>query len=293
MYNKTIEQFNEITKNLWEKERSLLDLAYHFTENAHQWQLRKTWEPYFYHPIQTSINLWEKFKDIPLMLAWLLHDTVEDNPDISIEDIYAEFWSEVGFLVDSVTKNTPRLYKNPQKFEKKIDKFLYAGFQDIRCYLLKLADRADNIKTIQNLKDNKQVRMAFETQAIFTPLEHLLNYKNIMSIQEAKDNFHTLIQENNIQNFSELKNFLTRQTFQNFSNECFDAVYRNSGNVAWKINDKKMLNNLLEIHNINEKIEVLSIESNAFDDFAFTFQFKKWQIMNNSIKLEIWNTYSF
>jgi len=45
---------------------------------------------------------------------------------------------------------------------------------NVKCFLLKLADRDDNLKTIANLKDNKQVRMAFETQAIFTPLEDVI-----------------------------------------------------------------------------------------------------------------------
>jgi (p)ppGpp synthase/HD superfamily hydrolase len=42
---------------------------------------------------------------------------------------------------------------------------------DVRCFLLKLADREDNIKTLSILPDDKQVRMAFETQAIFSPLD--------------------------------------------------------------------------------------------------------------------------
>jgi (p)ppGpp synthase/HD superfamily hydrolase len=45
---------------------------------------------------------------------------------------------------------------------------------NIKCFLLKLADRDDNLKTFTNLKDNKQVRMAFETQAIFSPLESII-----------------------------------------------------------------------------------------------------------------------
>jgi (p)ppGpp synthase/HD superfamily hydrolase len=45
---------------------------------------------------------------------------------------------------------------------------------NVKCFLLKLADRDDNMKTLTNLKDNKQVRMAFETQAIFSPLEEII-----------------------------------------------------------------------------------------------------------------------
>ncbi|MFZ5341789.1 MAG: HD domain-containing protein [Patescibacteria group bacterium] len=42
---------------------------------------------------------------------------------------------------------------------------------NIKCLLLKIADREHNLNSIDNLKSNKQIRMAFETQAIYYPLK--------------------------------------------------------------------------------------------------------------------------
>jgi (p)ppGpp synthase/HD superfamily hydrolase len=74
-----------------------------------------------------------------------------------------------------------------------MDKLMYAGMKDVRCFLLKLADREDNLKTLGNLKAHKQVRMAFETQAIFTPLEIILKFPRLNSILESRKNLESYL----------------------------------------------------------------------------------------------------
>lgn len=293
MYWELSHKFSDICNSLEELQKQKLQLAYDFAYQAHLGQKRKSGEDYFIHPLAVAIDLYHKFGNLDLVAAWLLHDTVEDNENIEINEIYEKFWDEVGFMVDAVTKNTKQLYKSDIVFERKIDKFLYGGTKDIKVFLLKLADRDDNLKTINNLKDNKQVRMAFETQAIFSPLEMVIDYKNIDSIQQAEDNLSTHCKKLDICEYKKLKDYLISVTFSNFSNECFDSVYQNTANVAWKINSREVLDELLKTPNINDKIETLSIESWEYDYFAFMFRFKKWQVMNNEIKLEIWDTYSF
>lgn len=293
MYWELSDQFSAICNSLEETQKQKLQLAYEFAELAHKWQKRKSGEDYFIHPVAVSINLYDKFWDLDLAIAGLLHDTVEDNEDIEIDEIYEKFWDNIWFMVDAVTKNTKQLYNSDFIFERKIDKFLYGWTKDIKVFLLKLADREDNLKTINNLKDNKQVRMAFETQAIFSPLEMVIDYKNIDSIQQAHDNLYTHCKKLDICEYKKLKDYLISVTFGNFSNECFDSVYQNTANVTWKINSRAVLDELLKTPNINDKIETLSIESWEKDYFAYMFRFKKWQVMKNDIKLEIWDTYSF
>jgi len=72
-----------------------------------------------------------------------------------------------------------------------------------------------------------------------------------------------------------LKDYLINKTFRNFSNECFDSVYKNSGNVTWKISNQEVLDNFLKIPDIDNKIETVSMEYNLSENFSFNFRFKK------------------
>lgn len=266
--------------------------VYNFSKIAHEGQKRKSWEPYFLHPLMVWINLWTKFQDINLFAAWLLHDTVEDSPNIEMQDIYEQFWEEIGYIVDAASKNVATYHNSNLTFDRKIDKLIYGWMRNIKCFLVKIADRNDNLQTLQNLKNNKQVRMAFETQAIFSPLETVFDYHNINSLNEAEDNFNIVIQRNNIKGSADFKNYLTQKTFKNFSNECFDSVYQNSNNVTWKITNKDTFRDFIQITDIEQKIELHSMESNELWEFLATFTFLKWEIIEN-ISLSIWDTYSF
>ena len=81
--------------------------------------------------------------------------------------------------------------------------------------------------------------------------------------------------------------------YKNLSDESFESVYNHSGNVTWQINDKKILEKLVEIPDIDEKIEIISIENWERDYFIFQFKFKKWEILNKKIPLDVSNVYSF
>jgi (p)ppGpp synthase/HD superfamily hydrolase len=286
-------RFNDILSSLNEKERRFLSWVYDFAYDAHLGQKRKSWEDYFIHPLAVSIKLHNKFNDSQLTCAGLLHDTVEDNPEIYIKDIYLNFWFEIWYLVDSVTKNKQKYYWEEFIFERKIDKFLFWWMNNIKCFLLKLADRDDNMKTLANLKDNKQVRMAFETQAIFSPLEEIIWFHTINSIEEWNNNLRNHCNERKLNNYLELKDYLINKTFRNFSNESFDTVYKNTANVSWKITDRDTFITFLKIPNIDDKIDIETIQINENWKFLAIIKFKKWEIIDKDITLEISDTYSF
>ena len=82
----------------------LVEKAYHFAEKAHAGQLRKSGEPYFVHPLTVAGILAKLMLDAPTIAAGLLHDTVEDCEDVTLEVIEKEFGQEVALLVDGVTK---------------------------------------------------------------------------------------------------------------------------------------------------------------------------------------------
>ena len=83
----------------------VIQCAYEYADKAHAGQYRKSGEPFIEHPLQTALTLSGLRLDAPTLAAALLHDVVEDC-DVSIEELKAEFGSEIATLVDGVTKFT-------------------------------------------------------------------------------------------------------------------------------------------------------------------------------------------
>src|SRR4051812_7489928 len=77
--------------------------AYHFSETAHQGQIRRSGEPYISHPTGVAGILGDLRLDVPTLIAGLLHDTVEDT-SVTLDDVKKEFGEEVSNIVDGVTK---------------------------------------------------------------------------------------------------------------------------------------------------------------------------------------------
>ena len=86
-------------------DRELIIHAYKFAEKAHEDQKRVSGEPYITHCIAVAIILAELQVQPVVVVAGLLHDTVEDTP-VTLADIAREFSEEIKQLVDGVTKLT-------------------------------------------------------------------------------------------------------------------------------------------------------------------------------------------
>ncbi len=175
--------------------------AYQFAEHAHRNQKRASGEPYVTHCLAVAAILAEIRVPPAVVIAGLLHDTVEDT-DTTLTDISNEFGEEVAKLVDGVTKltNLPRVSRGDQH-EDSLDEqvpesteaiaqfprtrrrdmanetlrkvFLAMG-DDIRVVLIKLADRLHNMRTLGYMPEDKRLRIARETLDIFAPLANRL-----------------------------------------------------------------------------------------------------------------------
>ena len=90
-------------------------------ENAHLNQNRVSGEPYINHCIAVASILAELRVPVEVIVAGLLHDTVEDTT-ITLEDITNDFGDDVAKLVDGVTKLTqlPRVSRGDQHPEEDI-----------------------------------------------------------------------------------------------------------------------------------------------------------------------------
>ncbi len=267
------------------KDFAIIKKACDFAFHAHTGQKRKySWGPFIEHPLNVALLCAKRFDDINLLIAAILHDCVEDNEHITMNAIYETFGDEIGFIVDSVTDTSDYFLYDPDIiFNDRIEKFLYGGMQDIRCIILKLHDRENNIDTLWGLEPHKQIRMSFETQAIYEPLKKLFGWyrDNIQSITTCRDQLHRYAIENDISTPGELKELLLNQTFLDFDNDTFNLVYKNSNRIFRRIDEKKVFEKLIQSKNFDDKIEVISIQGDANGNFSVIFKYKWWNVFED------------
>ena len=168
----------EMQKYLPPEKIALVEDAYHFAEEAHRGQLRKSGGPYLEHPLQTALILAELQLDSSSLVAALLHD-IPENCGIPVKEIEARFGSEVGKLVDGATKLDKVSLQAPAAVAKEtqaenLRKMLVAIAEDLRVVFVKLADRLHNMRTLDAMPPEKQRSIAQETVEIYAPLAHRL-----------------------------------------------------------------------------------------------------------------------
>ncbi|MEZ4336551.1 MAG: bifunctional (p)ppGpp synthetase/guanosine-3',5'-bis(diphosphate) 3'-pyrophosphohydrolase [Sandaracinaceae bacterium] len=160
----------KVTRYHPEADVDLINKAYVYSAKMHDGQMRKSGDPYFIHPVSVAHIIADMRLDPASICAALLHDVVEDTTATN-DDLEELFGKEITFLVDGVTKlgRINFTSKEDQQAES-FRKMLVAMAADIRVLLVKLADRLDNMRTLQHMREDKQERIAQETLDIYAPL---------------------------------------------------------------------------------------------------------------------------
>lgn len=168
-------------------DEDVLNRAYVFSMKAHGSQSRASGDPYFSHPLGVAEILTRLKLDTASIVTGLLHDTVEDT-DATLEQIEGLFGTEIGRLVDGVTKlSRLELQSDNTKHAENFRKLVLAMSNDIRVLLVKLADRLHNMQTLHFIKsEDKRRRIALETMEIYAPLAER------MGMHQIKDELETL-----------------------------------------------------------------------------------------------------
>ncbi|MBT5868120.1 MAG: bifunctional (p)ppGpp synthetase/guanosine-3',5'-bis(diphosphate) 3'-pyrophosphohydrolase [Nitrospinaceae bacterium] len=148
--------------------------AYIYSAKAHRGQSRRSGEAYISHPLEVANNLVKLKLDATTVAAGLLHDTIEDTLSTP-EEIQELFGDEIFQLVDGVTKISKINFSSQEESQaENYRKMIFAMARDIRVVLIKLADRAHNMVTLESLSEERQRRIARETLEIYAPIANRL-----------------------------------------------------------------------------------------------------------------------
>ncbi len=162
-------------------DKALIRKAFEMAVEAHKDMRRKSGEPYIYHPIAVAQICAEEIGlGTTSIVCALLHDTVEDT-DITIEDIKGMFGDRVAKIIDGLTKISGVFDQTSSLQAENFRKMLLTLSDDIRVILIKLADRLHNMRTLESMARDKQMKIASETLYLYGPLAHRLGLNAIKS----------------------------------------------------------------------------------------------------------------
>lgn len=174
------EVFDIMRPKVTPEQLSLIQNAYTLAREAHKGQMRKGGDPYIVHPIAVAKIVAQELElGANAVCAAFLHDVVEDTP-YTIEDIRNLFGDDITFLVDVVTKRKKANYAyslQVDNFKQMLDSVDY----DIRALMIKLADRLNNMRTLESMPASKQMKIAGETDFFYAPLANRLGLYRVRS----------------------------------------------------------------------------------------------------------------
>jgi GTP diphosphokinase / guanosine-3',5'-bis(diphosphate) 3'-diphosphatase len=171
--------YETVKRNHTGADLEILRRAYIFSAIEHKGQTRASGEPYLVHPLEVAAILAEMRLDPICVAVGLLHDVLEDTltEPARIEEYFGD---DVLHIVEGVTKISKIPFSSSEERQAEgFRKLLLAMVDDIRVILVKLADRLHNMRTLQHLADERQVRIARETMDIYSPLAGRLGMSKI------------------------------------------------------------------------------------------------------------------
>ncbi|MEM0938757.1 MAG: bifunctional (p)ppGpp synthetase/guanosine-3',5'-bis(diphosphate) 3'-pyrophosphohydrolase [Bacteroidota bacterium] len=170
-YRKLLRKAKPVLK---EGDAKLIKKAFYTSMGAHSGMRRRSGEPYIFHPLEVAkICVSEIGLGTTSIVAALLHDVVEDT-EYKLDDIERLFGKKVATIIDGLTKISGVFEQGSSQQAENFRKMLLTLSDDVRVILIKLADRLHNMRTLQSMPRNKQLKVANETIYLYAPLAHRL-----------------------------------------------------------------------------------------------------------------------
>lgn len=172
--------FDALAPRITPEDMERVRKAYLLAKEAHAPQKRKSGEPYILHPIAVALIVAKELQlDANTVITAFLHDVVEDTP-YTVEDIRQRFGNDVAGLVNVVTKQKKETYQTTKQVDN-YQQILASMHYDIRAVMVKISDRLHNMRTLQSMRPDKQMKIAGETDCFYAPLANRLGLFEVKS----------------------------------------------------------------------------------------------------------------
>lgn len=268
-----------------EEDLKLVQKAFNLANEAHKGVRRKSGEPYILHPIAVAkivsqeIGLGSK-----AVACALMHDVVEDT-DYTVEDIERIFGKKIASIIDGLTKITDVFDANSTIQAENFRKIILTLADDIRVILIKLADRLHNMRTLDSLPTQKQMKIASETIYLYAPLAHRLGLYAIKTELEDLSLKYRFPQA-----YDEIRNSITDnekrriQQINHFSLPIIKKLEEN--NIDFEINGRPK-----SVYSIWKKIQTKNVSfEEIYDLLAIRIVFNPYPHIPE--KTQCWHIYS-
>lgn len=165
-----------VSKKDDQSDAKMIRKAFNVANEAHKGMRRRSGEPYILHPLNVALICVEQLGlGTKSIVSALLHDVVEDT-DYTLDDIRTLFGDKVAMIVNGLTKIKGMLSKSLVESEQaeNFKRLILTLSEDVRVILVKMADRLHNMRTLDSMPHEKQLKIASETTYLFAPLAHRL-----------------------------------------------------------------------------------------------------------------------
>ncbi len=271
-------------RRLEKGEKEIIRKAFEVAVEAHKEMRRKSGEPYIYHPITVAQICAEEIGlGATGIVCALLHDTVEDT-DLSLEDVRGLFGEKVSQIINGLTKISGVIDNTTSIQAENFKKVLLTMSEDIRVILIKLADRLHNMRTLEHMKREKQIKIASETLFLYAPLANRLGLNAIKTELEDLGLKYT-----DLETYTDLENKLkeTEPERKKFIQKFIDPLKEILIEQGFKL---KIFGRPKSIYSINNKIKTKKVTfEEIYDLFAIRI------VIDSPLekeKLDCWNVYS-
>lgn len=137
-----------------------IEQAVQFAMKAHAGQYRKVGHiPYIWHPIEVASIIQTMTHDEDVIIAGLLHDTVEDT-EVTIEDIEEAFGPRVRELVSSETEDKhPEQKAEDSWLQRKRESVMELLDAPLESKIIWLADKVSNMRSFHQMYLEQGIEM--------------------------------------------------------------------------------------------------------------------------------------
>ncbi len=242
-----IEYLLTLVHNYSVEDKELIIRAYEFAKVCHKNVFRKSGEPYIIHPLSVACILAEMHADADTIAAGLLHDILEDCPQITKEYLASNFNPTIANLVDGVTKLKKIDFNNDKILteEANIRKLIESSYSDIRVIIIKLADKLHNMRTEEYQPPHKQEEHSRETRDLFVPFARLTGAYKLMT--ELEDLSFFYLDPKGYQEMDDLINYVRNEYEEEKEQILIEtAQMLNSNHVPYNI--KTQIKSHYELH---------------------------------------------